>query len=182
MPFFFAVCTTVFLFEFWPWTFTIGFNRKISIRSELMILECSSYWCGAMFICSPNHCWDGSAAAADLRAPVFHVSLCCRGRNRRWRDREGWEREREAGRFNMIILRTAPVRQRATEAWNFFLTTDLCQENTPSTMGAVRITSLNPKFNGSHFGLPPSSIHRMTGWVANCRILWRMRTAPIITS
>ena len=25
-------------------------------------------------------------------------------------------------------------------------------------MGAVRITSLNPKFNGSHFGLPPSSI------------------------
>ena len=46
-------------------------------------------------------------------------------------------------------------------------------------MGAVRITSLNPKFNGSHFGLPPSSIHRMTGWVAFSRILWRMRTAPI---
>ena len=39
-------------------------------------------------------------------------------------------------------------------------------------MGAVRITSLIPKFNGSHFGLPPSSIHRMTGWVANSRILW----------
>ena len=38
-------------------------------------------------------------------------------------------------------------------------------------MGAVRITSLNPKFNGSHFGLPPSSIHRMTGWVAISRIL-----------
>ena len=46
-------------------------------------------------------------------------------------------------------------------------------------MGAVRITSLNPKFNRSHFDLPPSSIHRMTGWVANSRILWRMRTAPI---
>ena len=46
-------------------------------------------------------------------------------------------------------------------------------------MGAVRITSLNPKFNRSHFGLPPSGIHRMTGWVANSRILWRMRTAPI---
>ena len=46
-------------------------------------------------------------------------------------------------------------------------------------MGAVRITSLNPKFNGSHFGLPPSSIHRMTGWVAISRVLWRMRTAPI---
>ena len=46
-------------------------------------------------------------------------------------------------------------------------------------MGAVRITSLNPKFNGSHFVVPPSSIHRMTGWVANSHILWRMRTAPI---
>ena len=46
-------------------------------------------------------------------------------------------------------------------------------------MGAVRITSLNPKFNGSHFGLPPSSIHRMTGWVAISRMLWRKRTVPI---
>ena len=36
--------------------------------------------------------------------------------------------------------------------------------------GAVHITSLNPKFNGSHFGLPPSSIHRMAGWVAISRI------------
>ena len=33
-------------------------------------------------------------------------------------------------------------------------------------MGAVHITSLNPKFNESHFGLPPSSIQKMTGWVA----------------
>ena len=46
-------------------------------------------------------------------------------------------------------------------------------------MGAVRITSLNPKFNGSHFVVPPSSTHRMTSWVANSRILWRTRTAPI---
>ena len=45
-------------------------------------------------------------------------------------------------------------------------------------MGAVPITSLNPKFNRSHFGLPPSSIHRMTGWVVISHILWRMRTAP----
>ena len=28
-------------------------------------------------------------------------------------------------------------------------------------MGLVRISY--PNFNGSHFGLPPSSIHRMTG-------------------
>ena len=48
------------------------------------------------------------------------------------------------------------------------------------TMGATCITSLHPKFNGSHFGLPPSSIHRMTGWVAISRIQWRMRTAPIV--
>ena len=40
-----------------------------------------------------------------------------------------------------------------------------------STMGAVHITSLNLKFNGGHFGLPPSSIHRMTGLVAIFRIL-----------
>ena len=38
---FFTVCLTVFPFEFRPWTFTIGFYRKRSIRSELVILECS---------------------------------------------------------------------------------------------------------------------------------------------
>ena len=36
------------------------------------------------------------------------------------------------------------------------------------------------KFNGSHFGLPPSSIQKMTAWVAISRILWRMRTAHIM--
>ena len=30
-------------------------------------------------------------------------------------------------------------------------------------MGLVRITSWYPNFNGSHFALPPSEIHRMTG-------------------
>ena len=30
-------------------------------------------------------------------------------------------------------------------------------------MGLVRITSWYSNFNGSHFGLPPSEIHRMTG-------------------
>ena len=34
-------------------------------------------------------------------------------------------------------------------------------------MGAVCITSSYPKFNGSHFDLPPSSIHRMTGLGGN---------------
>ena len=33
----------------------------------------------------------------------------------------------------------------------------------PPLMCPVCITSWYPKFNGSHFGLPPSSIHRMTG-------------------
>ena len=32
-----------------------------------------------------------------------------------------------------------------------------------SEMGLVRISSWYPNFNGSHFGLPPSEIHRMTG-------------------
>ena len=27
----------------------------------------------------------------------------------------------------------------------------------------MRVTSWYPRFNGSHFGLPPSSIHKMTG-------------------
>ena len=30
-------------------------------------------------------------------------------------------------------------------------------------MGLVRITSWYPDFNGSHFDLQPSEIHRMTG-------------------
>ena len=38
---FFAVCLTVISFEFRPLTFTIGFYENKSIRSELMILECS---------------------------------------------------------------------------------------------------------------------------------------------
>ena len=36
-----AICLTVFPFEFRPRTFTIGFYRKKSFISELMILECS---------------------------------------------------------------------------------------------------------------------------------------------
>ena len=39
-------------------------------------------------------------------------------------------------------------------------------------MGLVRITSWYPNFNGSHFGLPPSEIHRMTGLPPN--IVWTM--------
>ena len=40
------------------------------------------------------------------------------------------------------------------------------------TMGLVRITSWYPNFNGSHFGLPPSEIHRMTGLPP--KIVWTM--------
>ena len=39
-------------------------------------------------------------------------------------------------------------------------------------MGLVRITSWYPNFNGSHFGLPPSVIHRMTGLPP--KIVWTM--------
>ena len=38
-------------------------------------------------------------------------------------------------------------------------------------MGPVRITSWYPDFNGSHFGLLPSSIHSMTGLTTSCE-LW----------
>ena len=34
-------------------------------------------------------------------------------------------------------------------------------------------------FNGSHFGLSPSNIHKMTDWVEVFRVLWRKRTGPI---
>ena len=40
------------------------------------------------------------------------------------------------------------------------------------TKGLVRITSWYPNFNGSHFGLPPSEIHRMTGLPP--KIVWTM--------
>ena len=39
-------------------------------------------------------------------------------------------------------------------------------------MGLVRITSWYPEFNGSHFGLPPSSIHQMTG--LGGKMVWTM--------
>ena len=39
-------------------------------------------------------------------------------------------------------------------------------------IGLVRITSWYPNFNGSHFGLPPSEIHRMTGLPP--KIVWTM--------
>ena len=38
-------------------------------------------------------------------------------------------------------------------------------------MGPVRITSWYPKFNGSHFGMSPVSIHRMTGLA---KFVWNM--------
>ena len=37
-------------------------------------------------------------------------------------------------------------------------------------MGAVRFSSLCPKFIGSHFGLPPSSINRMTEMGGNLKL------------
>ena len=54
--------------------------------------------------------------------------------------------------------------------WHFF-------DNFPDIfylpqMGPVRITSWYPNFNGSHFGLPPSEIHRMTGLPP--KIVWTM--------
>ena len=48
-------------------------------------------------------------------------------------------------------------------------------------MWLVRITSWYPNFNGSHFGLPPSEIHRMTGLPP--KIMWTMTYShrPIIS-
>ena len=41
-----------------------------------------------------------------------------------------------------------------------------------TAMGLVRSTSSYPEFNGSHFGLPSSSIHRMTG--LDGKMVWTM--------
>ena len=43
---------------------------------------------------------------------------------------------------------------------------------TGKEMGPVHITSWYPNFNGSHFGLPPNEIHRMTG--LGSKIMWTM--------
>ena len=46
------------------------------------------------------------------------------------------------------------------------------RKNPTWTMGLVRITPWYPNFNGSHFGLPPSEINRMTGQPP--KIVWTM--------
>ena len=54
-------------------------------------------------------------------------------------------------------------------------------QETITGMGAVCIKSWYPKFNGSHFGLPPSSIHKMTGLGGKWCERLHKRTAPIET-
>ena len=88
-------------------------------------------------------------------------------------DGEGGRRGGGGVSINIMVQCLVEARQQNEMAGKDFQEVPrvvLC-EAVSSKMGAVRITSLNPKFNGSHFGLPPSSIHRMTGWVANPRIL-----------
>ena len=58
--------------------------------------------------------------------------------------------------------------------WCVLTAVPLC--NTQRAMGLVCITSWYPNFNGSHFGLPPSQIHRMTGLPPKSCI----RTGPIV--
>ena len=47
-------------------------------------------------------------------------------------------------------------------------------------MGAMRFTSWYRKFNGSHFVLPPSSIHKITHWVAKWCEPWGIWAGPIV--
>ena len=56
-----------------------------------------------------------------------------------------------------------------TKVVSFFI---YFQDLSNKKMGLVRITSQYPNFNGSHFGLPPSEIHRMTGLPP--KIVWTM--------
>ena len=59
-----------------------------------------------------------------------------------------------------------------TQIKSFFANGFLCFIFHLSRMGLVRITSWYPNFNGSHFGLPPSEIHRMAG--PPHKIVWTM--------
>ena len=62
--------------------------------------------------------------------------------------------------------------------WNWFSGVNGCtwvtciQERQQTNMGLVRIMSWYPNFNGSHFGLPPSEIHRLTG--LGGKMVWTM--------
>ena len=61
---------------------------------------------------------------------------------------------------------------KVSEKWSWNHTTLAKKKTTIIEMGLVRITSWYPNFNGSHFGLPPSEIHRMTGLPP--KIVWTM--------
>ena len=62
---FFAVCLTIFQFEFWRRGFTIGFYWTKMIRSELMFLECSFPW--QCFVLRTTAC---------SRTPTLSALLC----------------------------------------------------------------------------------------------------------
>ena len=63
-----AVCLTVFPFEFRPRTFTIGFYRKSSIISELMILECSFPLIKQI---KSNQIWDDDRSLSGITTWTF---------------------------------------------------------------------------------------------------------------
>ena len=59
--------------------------------------------------------------------------------------------------------------------WLFFFC-HVCLLSISALMGRVHVTSWYPNFSGSHFGLPPSEIHRMTGLPP--KIVWTMTYSP----
>ena len=72
------------------------------------------------------------------------------------------------GRWSLVESRTCSTSRKTPPTWR-------SRSECIMLMGAARITSWHPNFNGSHFGLPPSSIHEMTG--LGGKMVWTMTYA-----
>ena len=70
------------------------------------------------------------------------------------------------------VMRTSPIKGSLPLLFDLNIVQEMEHERRKLTrlaksgeMVPVLPTPCYPKFNGSYFSLPPSSIHRMTGWV-----------------
>ena len=94
-----TVCLTGFPFEFQSWTFTIGFYEKKSIKSELMIFECS-------FPLKQKKLFLPPIIIGSAEALPILCMRCVRWERERERERErDTEREREIGGSDITISR-----------------------------------------------------------------------------
>ena len=121
--------------------------------------------------------WSSTASPwkANFRSAAPACIMCVNPTNRMRGHDEARRREAsvqrsrpEVGRsiyiYIYIYLYISWQRRRWPPNWGLAVARPNYTRSNSRWMGAVRITSLNPKFNRIHFGLPPSGINRMTGW------------------